>query len=130
MNTPKKDFAKRLRTAMTKAGYEPKPAVLEREFNLRYWGKPMTLHGVRRWLLGETMPDTDKVAILGQWLKVDPYQLQHGENAGRQIREKEARWEAGIRQQERETFEAFLSLPAPQKRIVREVILAFAKARG
>ena len=29
---------------------------LEREFNTRYWGKPMTLHGVRRWLRGETLP--------------------------------------------------------------------------
>lgn len=131
MSTPsKKEFARRLRTAMTKAGYEPKPAVLEREFNLRHWGKPMTLHGVRRWLRGETMPDADKIETLGTWLKIDPYQLQHGEIAGRQIREKQARWEVAIKQQERETFEAFLALPAPQKRIVREVIMAFAKAKG
>ena len=33
---------------MAAAGYEAKPAVLEREFNMRHWGKPMTLHGVRR----------------------------------------------------------------------------------
>jgi hypothetical protein len=30
--------------------------------------------------------------------------------------------------QEREVFEAFLALPAPQKKIVREVIQTFAKA--
>ena len=31
--------------------------------------------------------------------------------------------------QDREVFEAFLNLPAPQKKIVCEVILAFAKAQ-
>jgi hypothetical protein len=30
--------------------------------------------------------------------------------------------------QEREMFEAFLTLPAPQRKIVREVIQTFAKA--
>ena len=30
--------------------------------------------------------------------------------------------------EEREIFEAFLRLPVPQRRIVREVIVAFAKA--
>lgn len=38
------------------------------------------------------------------------------------------RWDEAIHFQERETFEAFLALPAPQRKIVREVILAFAKA--
>ena len=56
MDDAKTQFAERLREAMTAAGYEPKAAVLEREFNTRYWGKPMTLHGVRRWLQGETLP--------------------------------------------------------------------------
>ena len=54
-------FAERLKAAMTAAGYAPRPAVLEREFNDRHWGRPMTLHGVRRWLLGETLPTHDKL---------------------------------------------------------------------
>jgi hypothetical protein len=36
-------------------------------------------------------------------------------------------WQEAIQHQERETFEAFLALPSPQKKIVQEVILAFAK---
>ena len=48
----KKQFSDRLIKAMQDSGYVAKPSVLEREFNQRYWGKPMTLHGVRRWLLG------------------------------------------------------------------------------
>ena len=60
MQDAKKQFAAQLREAMQAAGYEPKPVVLEREFNTRHWGKPMSLHGVRLWLLGETMPDFKK----------------------------------------------------------------------
>jgi transcriptional regulator with XRE-family HTH domain len=57
------------------AGYDPKPAVLEREFNTRYWGKATTLHVVRRWLRGETKPTHDKLFILAEWLAVSPQQL-------------------------------------------------------
>ena len=41
---------------MKTSGSKAKPAVLEREFIDRYWGKPLTLHGVRSWLRGETLP--------------------------------------------------------------------------
>ena len=38
------------------------------------------------------------------------------------------RWDEGIGYQEREVFEAFLKLPVAQRKVVREVILAFVKA--
>ena len=52
MEPNKTEFAERLAAAMQAAGYEPKPAVLEREFNQRYWGKPITLqeHQASRWI--------------------------------------------------------------------------------
>ncbi len=126
MKTVKQQFAQRLREAMQRAGLEPRPAVLEREFNLRYWGKPMTLHGVRRWLLGETMPDEDKLVVLAEWLNIEPQQLRFGAEVATRIRRKQEHWEAATQHRERETFEAFLALPEPQKKIVREVIRAFA----
>lgn len=64
MNTTKEKFAQRLKSAMRDLGLEAKPAVLERQFNLHYTGDPMTLHGVRRWLLGETLPSQDKLIAL------------------------------------------------------------------
>ncbi|MCP1576143.1 hypothetical protein J2S30_004522 [Herbaspirillum rubrisubalbicans] len=112
---------------MEKSGYEPKPAVLEREFNLRYWGKPMTLHGVRRWLLGESMPKQDKLETLAEWLIVTPQHLRFGEEIGKRIDKRRARWEEAIGYREREAFEAFINLPAPQRKIVKEVIFAFAQ---
>ncbi|MCA1325127.1 XRE family transcriptional regulator [Herbaspirillum sp. alder98] len=127
METANQKFAKRLRAAMEKAGYEPKPAVLEREFNLRFWGKPMTLHGVRRWLLGESMPKQDKLETLAEWLIVTPQHLRFGEEIGRRIDKRRARWEEAIGYREREAFEAFINLPAPQRKIVKEVIFAFSQ---
>ncbi|WP_416192421.1 hypothetical protein [Neisseria sp. CCUG12390] len=45
-----------------------------------------------------------------------------------EIEAKKAKWEESIGYQERELFEIFLNLPAPQRKIVRKVILAFGKA--
>ncbi len=128
MNTTKQNFAQRLIKAMVALGLEPKPAVLERQFNLHYSGEPMTLHGVRRWLRGETLPNQDKLIALAEWLRIPPDELRYGAEIKTEIKQARERWDEAINYQEREVFEAFLSLPAPQRKIVREVIIAFAKA--
>lgn len=128
MEKSKLEFARRLREAMRVAGYEPRPAVLEREFNQRYWGKAVTLHGVRRWLLGETFPSQDKLLVLADWLGVEPQALRFGDGVVTAVRERRKRWDEGVGYEEREIFEAFLRLPVPQRKTVREVILAFARA--
>lgn len=113
---------------MVKAGMKPEPAVLERNFNLRYFGKPITLHGVRKWLIGESIPPYDKIIVLAEMLNISPEELTFGLEIKQQIKETHARWDEGIGYQEREIFEAFLALPTPQRKIVREVIQTFAKA--
>ena len=127
MENAKNMFANRLRDAMKAAGYEPKPAVLEREFNTRSWGKPMTLHGVRRWLRGETLPTHEKLLVLAEWLGVPPQQLNFGDEIQRKVEQRRSRWDSGIGYQDRDIFEAFLKLPIPQRKLIREVILTFAK---
>ncbi|MBP3981370.1 MAG: XRE family transcriptional regulator [Gammaproteobacteria bacterium] len=130
MENAKNMFANRLRDAMKAAGYEPKPAVLEREFNTRYWGKPMTLHGVRRWLRGETLPTHEKLLVLAEWLGVPPQQLNFGDEIQRKVEQRRSRWDSGIGYQDRDIFEAFLKLPIPQRKLIREVILTFAKVHA
>lgn len=115
---------------MVAAGYEPKAAVLEREFNTRHWGKPMSLHGVRRWLLGETMPDYRKLETLARWLSVPVQQLGFGEGPTHRVEQQRARWDSGIGYQDRDIFEAFLKLPVPQRKLIREVILTFANVHA
>ena len=127
MENAKTQFADRLREAMRTAGYEPRPVVLEREFNTRYWGKPMTLHGVRRWLRGETLPTQEKLLVLAEWLGVPPQQLRFGSEVTQRVQHRRARWDSGIGYEDRDIFEAFLKLPVPQRKLIREVILTFAK---
>ncbi|MBA1263280.1 transcriptional regulator [Stutzerimonas sp. NM35] len=127
MENTREKFAKRLCHALQEAGYEAKPAILEREFNLRYWGKPMTLHGVRRWLRGEVLPTDDKMLVLAQWLRVDPRTLRFGEEAAHQIEQEKTLYESAARQ-EREAIEIFLGLSPARRRLVREVIMTCAHA--
>lgn len=130
MDKSKAEFAQRLRDALQKAGYEPRPAILEREFNQRYWGKAVTLHGVRRWLLGETLPAQDKLLALAKWLGVEPQFLRFGDAVTQTVRERRKRWDEGVGYQEREIFELFLKLPVPQRKVAREVIVALARANA
>ena len=126
----KQEFAARLGQAMTKAGYPLRPVVLEREFNTRFWGRSITLQAARRWLRGEAIPAQDKLQVLADWLGVAPEELRFGVNVRQSVEERRKRWDEGIGYLERETFEAFLALPAPQRKIVREVILAFSAAHA
>jgi transcriptional regulator with XRE-family HTH domain len=116
--------------ALEAAGVPAKPAVLEREFNQRYWGKPITLYGVRRWLRGESFPSHDKLLCLAEWLGVEPAVLRYGDEIPKAVRERRKRWDEGIGYQEREIFELFLKLPVPQRKLARELIIALARANG
>lgn len=88
----------------------------------------MTLHGVRRWLRGETLPPQDKLISLAGWLRIPPDELRYGAEIKSEIKQARKSWDEAISHEEREAFEAFLNLPAAQKKIVREVILAFKRA--
>jgi transcriptional regulator with XRE-family HTH domain len=124
----KLDFAQRLRAAMLAAGYPDRPAVLEREFNSRYWGRSVTFQAVSRWLGGKSIPAQDKLQVLAQWLHVEPQVLRYGEQAVANVREPRGNWEKPEHYPERDAIEAFLNLPDEQRKVVRDVILAFVKA--
>jgi len=128
--TEKAEFAKRLCDAMIQAGYTLRPVVLEREFNTRYWGRSVTVQAVRRWLRGEAIPSQEKLQVLADWFKVEPQVLRFGEAVRTSIQQRKQRWDEGVGYLERETFDAFLKLPAPQRKLIREVILTFAKVHG
>lgn len=129
MQTEKARFAQRLQQAMQAAGYAPKPSVLEREFNLRHWGKPMTLHGVRRWLRGETLPDHQKLQTLAQWLRVPIEELAFGRLPS-VSKAKAQEWPAYLSVQDHEVLQLYAQLSGAKKQILRETILAFAQAEA
>ena len=125
----KLEFAQRLRDAMVAAGLEPRPGTLLSVFNANYWGRSVSFQAVSRWLKGEAIPAQDKLLVLAEVLRVEPEVLRFGEGIRKTLRERKQTWEEGVSYLERETFEAFLKLPAPQRKIIREVILTFAKAQ-
>jgi hypothetical protein len=113
-----------------RAGVPPKPAVIEREFNQRFWGKPITFHAARLWLRGETLPSHDRLLCLAEWLGVEPQLLRYGDEVPKKVHEKRKRWDEGIGYEEREIFDLFLKLPVPQRKLARELIVALARGEG
>lgn len=120
-------FANRLIKAMQAKGYDAKPSVLEREFNLNYSGRPMTLHGVRKWLIGEAIPSGDKLLTLAKWLDVPPEELAFENDIQKAIAQRDARWQQDIGYRDKEVFEAFIALSPTHKKIVRDMIVALSK---
>jgi len=73
-------FQARLAKALQFAGYpHDSPTQLAREFNLRFTGRPVTIHAARKWLVGESIPTQDKLRILAQWLGVTAEWLRFGD---------------------------------------------------
>lgn len=126
----KLEFAQRLQAAMVAAGLEPRPGVLLNQFNANYWGRSVSFQAVSRWLRGEAIPEQDKLQVLAGILKIEPEVLRFGEAVRNSVLQHRKRWDEGVGYLERETFDAFLKLPAPQRKLIREVILTFAKVHG
>ena len=124
------EFSSRLRQAMTDAGYVASPSVLEHEFNLRWYGRSISNQAAWSWLNSKALPTQDKLQVLAEWLKVEPEVLRFGETVRKSVQQQRQRWDEGVGYLERETFDAFLQLPAPQRKLIREVILTFAKVHG
>ncbi|ENU26826.1 hypothetical protein [Acinetobacter modestus] len=119
-------FASRLIKAMQAKGYEAKASILEREFNLNYSGRPMTLHGVRKWLIGESIPSGDKLLTLAKWLDVPPEELAFEKDIQKAIAQRDARWQQDIGYRDKEVFEAFIALPPAHKKVIRDMIVALS----
>ncbi len=79
------------------------------------------------WLNSKSIPAQDKIQVLAEWLKIEPEVLRFGEAVRQSVQQHRKRWDEGVGFLERETFDAFFKLPAPQRKIIREVILTFAK---
>ena len=121
------ELSSRLRQALTDAGSAACPSVLEHEFNLRWYGRSISNQAAWSWLNSKAIPTQDKIQVLAEWLKVEPEVLRFGDAVRKSVQKHRERWDEGVGHLERETFDAFLQLPAPQRKLIREVILTFAK---
>ena len=72
-------FSERLQLALKNADYSPdSPTQLAREFNIRFEGRPITVHAARKWLVGEAIPTQEKLRTLANWLGVPAEWLRFG----------------------------------------------------
>jgi transcriptional regulator with XRE-family HTH domain len=120
-------FSERLRSSMLAAGYDARPIILEREFNLRYWGRSVSFQAVRRWLRGEAVPTQDRLQVLAEWLGVDAHWLRFGEKLVMAVNERPAQWNSKLAPEEREAIEAFLALPPDKRKLFGQLMKACGK---
>ncbi len=126
MKEEREAFSRRLSEAMRDAGYEPRPSVLFKLFNSRYRGESVSFQSVSRWLNGRSIPEQDKLKVLARELGIEPHALRFGLVAA-EIAEPQAPWLAGLKPHDREAVDAYLALPAPRRKLVRELIAALGK---
>lgn len=72
-------FVQRLVESLVNVGLGDSPTTLARAFNLRFPMHKISVHGARRWLVGETIPQQIRLECLAKWLDVAPSWLRYGE---------------------------------------------------
>ena len=68
-------FAQRLSTALVAMDVQPSPVEVARAFNKHSKEAVLKPHTVRKWLLGITLPRTQTLMLLAQWLNLEPQEL-------------------------------------------------------
>jgi hypothetical protein len=71
-------FSQRLRESLENIGVEASPTVLCKWFNLSTDGNRVSVHAVRKWLVGEAIPTQEKLRVLAHILGLTPEWLRFG----------------------------------------------------
>jgi len=121
-------FAERLRLALKGAGVRPSPTLLANEFNLRYWGKSITSHTARNWLLGKSIPMQDKLRVLADWLHVSADELRFGTLAPAPKTLDLAGDLSALTMQDRDMLAKYSRLSVADRKTVCDVVVALALA--
>jgi hypothetical protein len=72
-------FSSRLIEALIRSGLSARQTEVWRGFNRIYSGSPVSIHAVRKWLVGESIPTQDKLRTLAAWLAVSVNWLRYGD---------------------------------------------------
>ena len=126
MKDEKAEFSARLRAALKDARIEASAAVLEKRFNSRYAGTPVTAQAISGWLNGKAIPRQDKLRVLAALVGLDAHVLQYGGGGRQRISEAKGAWE-GLNTAERAMVDAYIALAPPQRKLVRELVAALAE---
>jgi len=115
-------FSERLNQSLkdSKLSKPSSPSAVAKEFNSRYQGKSVTLHAVRKWMVGEAIPSQPKLVALAHWLGVTPEWLRFGTSsaANTVLHQSSANYSA----LDEALCNDLQRLTADQKRMVREFV--------
>lgn len=116
----REQFSQRLQALLRDAHYSPdSPTELAREFNIRFPGRPVTVHAARKWLVGEAIPTQDKLRTLADWLMVPIDWLRFGADVMRkEVPNPAAQANSG----DLKLIADMQLLDEPHRQIVREVV--------
>ncbi len=120
-------FSQRLTTALKDAKVDvSSPTGFAREFNRRYAGKAVSIHAVRKWLMGESIPMQDKLRLLAAWLGVSAEWLRFGDAASsaKHLAQSER---ALYNSPDIELLSNINLLTTEHKQVVREVVLTLLR---
>jgi hypothetical protein len=72
------NFSRRLLDALNKANCPTTPTELVKQFNAAFSGHAISLHAVRKWLIGDSIPSQEKLRVLASLTGVTPAWLRFG----------------------------------------------------
>lgn len=127
-STETEAFAQRLRRALESNAVRVSPTVVSNEFNLRYWGRSITSHTARNWLLGKAIPTQDKLRVLADWLQVSPDELRFGRVASLPNSPESDPSPNVLDMVDREMVTRYLALGLNERKTVRDVVMALSLA--
>ncbi len=111
-------FGERLRAALQRARLGESPSELVRLL-ARFGGEPVSPQAVSGWLKGRAMPRQANIRALAKLLSIEPQLLQYGDDSRRA---REVRQEFKLDPLDQLALESFLSLPAAQRKLIRNLI--------
>ena len=76
-------FAQRLTAALVAADVAESPTAVQRKFNAVSGDAPVSVHAVRKWIMGESIPTQRRIQALADWLAVSPNWLRFGKRTAK-----------------------------------------------
>lgn len=119
------NFSERLKSAAGAAHVPWSPSGFARAFNVRAGGDSVTSHGVRKWMVGESIPTQGKIVILAAWLGVSSAWLRFGEGEAK-IASATVMSESAISTADLAMLRAIASLPEPARQAIRDIVEVMA----
>jgi hypothetical protein len=122
------DFARRLIEAMAFAGLDDSPTTLARHFNLHSHGMVITMHGARRWLVGDSIPTQSHLNALASLLGVSSAWLLLGQGPMLEEQAQDPQAQASANGNLAEILGIFQSLKDSERQLIWNLMMMLTRA--